>query len=65
MRLVDMRAIYPRSASLIRKLADLKLIRTSAAEGLSHHALQRIEDGSTSERDATILLVARSRTRHG
>jgi hypothetical protein len=61
MRLEQMRDLYPRAASLIRRLADMRQIDTRAAEGLTEHALQRIESGQTSERDAVELLTARTR----
>ncbi len=60
MRLREIRAIYPNAASLIRRLADMGRTTVEASEGLSHHALQSIESGETSERDAIALLTART-----
>jgi hypothetical protein len=61
MKLEQMRDRYPRAASLIRRLADMRQIDSRAAEGLTEHALQRIESGQTSEADAIALLEARTR----
>jgi hypothetical protein len=61
MRLEQMRDLYPRAASLIRRLADMRQIDSRAAEGLTEHALARIESGQTPEADAIALLEARTR----
>ncbi|WP_373054597.1 hypothetical protein [Thioalkalivibrio sp.] len=60
MRLREIRAIYPNAASLIRRLADMGQTTVEAGEGLSAYALQRIEDGTTPEADAVMLLTARA-----
>jgi hypothetical protein len=39
----------------------MRQIDSRAAEGLTEHALQRIESGQTSEADAIALLEARTR----
>lgn len=60
MQMSEIRAAYPLTYRLLSRLLELPGIHQRAAEGLSEHALARIEAGSTDERDVRVLLVARS-----
>jgi len=60
MKLNAMRGTYPHAARLFRRWADMGEIDVRAVDGLSEAALQRIDDGTTPERDARLLLIARS-----
>ena len=59
MRLHDIQDQFPNAGRLIRRLVD-EGIDQRAVEGLTHHAIARVETGQTTERDVRLLLVARA-----
>jgi len=65
MQLTEIRAAYPRTYRLITGLIADGLIHPDTLDGLSHYAIERIESGETSRRDAVLLLRARGGRRHG
>lgn len=63
MRRDQIRNLYPDAWRLIQRMIDTKEINQSAVDGLSHEALERIDNGRTPERDARLLLIARHTAR--
>lgn len=63
MTLSQLRQLYPRTHRLVSTLIADGRMHPRGLDGLSEHALRRIEGGATSRRDAVLLLVARAQQR--
>lgn len=64
MKVASIRDLYPRASGLIRGWISDGTIVAASAETLSYAALDRIESGQTTERDALALLKARTADIH-
>jgi len=61
MQLRQLQSTYPQTHKLIRRWVAAGHLNPRCVEGLSHYALARIEDGTTTEDDAFRLLRARGK----